>query len=248
MFDSKIRDIKIGFLAFLLLPAVTLGKGSAHSALKEADKLLQEGQNTLQAEPLEKAKAAYLTLLDKAKDPFPLQTRLAKALHYQALGEDLAHHRDPAKKLLDEGIRWAEKAAQLKPDDGEVHALLGDLYGEKIFLGDMFTGMDYGPKSGNENKKAFELAPTNAQVLAAQGRRYLNAPDFAGGDPKKGIFYFEESLRKDPKSAETWVWLSRAYKKTNQPEKRKDAIEKALKLDPENLLAKIEMNDLNKGK
>jgi tetratricopeptide (TPR) repeat protein len=245
MFNSKIPPIKIAFLALLLLPNLSPGKGaSARSALKEADKSFQEGQSTLQAEPLEKAKAAYLALLDKTKDPFPLQTRLAQAFYYQALGEDLAHHRDPAKKWLDEGIRWAEKAAQLNPDDGEVHALLGDLYGEKIMLGDMFTAMDYGPKSGNENKKAFELAPKNAKVLAAQGRRFLNAPDFAGGDPKKGVSFFEDSLKKDPKSAETWVWLSKAYKKTNQPEKRKDAIEKALKLDPANLLAKMEMDDL----
>lgn len=247
MVDSKIRAVKIVFLSFLLLPGLSAGKeASARSTLKEADKLLKEGQSTLQADPLGKAQALYLSLLEKAKDPFPFQIRLARTFYYQTLGEDLAHRRDSAKKLLDEGIRWAEKAAQLKPDEGEAHALLGDLYGEKIFLGDLFTAMDFGPKSGNENKKALELASTNARVLAAQGRRYLNAPDFAGGDPKKSVSFFEDSLKKDPKSAETWVWLSRAYKKTNQPEKRKDAVEKALKLDPGNLLAKMEMDDLNK--
>lgn len=158
----------------------------------------------------------------------------------RALGEDSRHQRDQAKKTNKEGIGWAQKAVQLAPDSGPAHALLADLYGEKISLGDLFTAMDCGPKDGDENKKALALAPEDPKVLAAQGRRYLMAPDFAGGDPKKALDFFKRSLAVDPRSDETWVWLARTQKRLGDEAGARASLSKALQLNPQNVQAQWE--------
>jgi tetratricopeptide (TPR) repeat protein len=215
--------------------------------LSQADAWFEEGRSTLQAAPLKQAKEAYLGLVAIAADPVSLECQLARAGLYLSMEEDLIHRRDPAKKFLEEGLQWALKAEKQKPDSAQIHALLGNLYGQKIALGDIFTAMDCGPKSGDENKKALKLDPEDARVQAAQGRMYLNAPGFAGGDVRKALACFKKSLELDPQSDETWVWLSRAYRKLNQPKDRAEALQQALKLNPKNLSARMEQNDLEKS-
>jgi tetratricopeptide (TPR) repeat protein len=203
----------------------------------QAAALLEQGRSTLEEGPLAQAYLYY------SSSPESLEKALACArIDYNlALGEDSRHQRDQAKKILEEGIGWAQKALQLAPNSGPAHALLADLYGEKIILGDLFTGMDFGPKDGAENKKALALAPTDARVLAAQGRMYLMAPDFAGGDPRKALDFFKRSLAADPESDETWVWLARTQRRLGDGPGARDSLSRALALNPLNVQAQWEM-------
>ncbi|HVM32896.1 MAG TPA: tetratricopeptide repeat protein [bacterium] len=202
----------------------------------QAAALFEQGRSTLEEGPLAQAYLYYCAA------PENLEKALACARidYYRALGEDSRHQRDQAKKTLEEGIGWAQKAVQLAPDSGPAHALLADLYGEKIVLGDLFTGMDFGPKDGEENKKALALAPADPRVLAAQGRRFLMAPDFAGGDPRKALDFFKRSLAADPGSDETWVWLARTQRRLGDGAGARDSLRRALGLNPRNVQAQRE--------
>ncbi|HET9869207.1 MAG TPA: tetratricopeptide repeat protein [bacterium] len=212
------------------VPTPTPTAGTPPDA-REAAALLEQGRSNLQEAPLERALLYYSS---RPGDPDAVRA-CARIDYYRALGEDSRKQRDRAKKILDEGIGWAQQAVRSDPGSGPAHALLADLYGEKIALGDVFTAMDIGPKDAQENEKALSLAPLDAGVLAAQGRRYLMAPDFAGGDPRKALVFFRRSLEADPDSDETWLWLARACRRLKDPAGFQQALDKARSLDPQNV-------------
>jgi tetratricopeptide (TPR) repeat protein len=229
-------------LVFCLSLATVLAKaqsapGPDRPTRAQAAALLQQGRSTLEEGPLAQAYLYY------SSPPENLEKALvcAQIDYNRALGEDSRHQRDQAKKILEEGIGWAQKAVQLAPDSGPAHALLADLYGEKIALGDLFTGMDFGPKDGAENKKSLALAPADPRVLAAQGRMFLMAPDFAGGDPRKALDFFKRSLAADPGSDETWVWLARTQRRLGDRRGARDSLGQALTRNPLNVQAQWEL-------
>lgn len=68
---------------------------------------------------------------------------------------------------------------------------------------------------------------SDAQALFREGVMALRERK----DVAEGRRLLIESLRSNPQNDMAWVWLARA---TNQPEKRLDCIERALKINPEN--------------
>jgi predicted Zn-dependent protease len=206
---------------------------------KQAAQWFQEGRSTLDGNVLEAAHRFYFT---QAQDgSLRNALLLAQVDHYWALCEDLDHHRDLAKKRVDEAIQYLSQALKQKDGSAVGHAFLCDLYGQEIGLGDMFTGMNVGPQAGKEIKKAMAFAPEDPKVLAAQGRVYLNAPDFAGGDVKKALATFQKVLKMEPKSDENWVWLARTCRKLNDRPGFEEALKKALSLNSKNKLAHLEL-------
>jgi tetratricopeptide (TPR) repeat protein len=158
---------------------------------------------------------------------------------------EFQHSRKPGEKALERALKWAQKAAQLKPSSAEIHSLLADLWGRKIAsYGDIFTGMDCGPKVGDENKKALQLAPDDPLVQASLGRQYYFAPSAFGGDLKKAALCFKRSLDLDPDSDETWYWLAMTYHKLKDLDGCEKALRKALELCPQNVRARYELDHL----
>jgi tetratricopeptide (TPR) repeat protein len=146
------------------------------------------------------------------------------------------------RKNLEEALRWARKAAELKGDSAKVHALLADLWGERLVAyGGFLAGPKFGPKVKDENQKAVSLSPNDPVVLASLGRQYLLSPKAFGGDVPKAIDLFKRSLALDPSSDATYVWLARAYKKQKDRPNFLAALGMALRLRPENAQARWEL-------
>ena len=77
------------------------------------------------------------------------------------LGEpDTAANRRLSAQALDETITSLERAVQLKPDDGESHALLGTVYGMSIAANPV-RAVWLGPRVMDQEKQARKLAPDN---------------------------------------------------------------------------------------
>ena len=76
-----------------------------------------------------------------------------------------------AGATVDQAIEAAQHSIQLNDKSADSHSLLADLYGRKIGLGGMFAGPKFGPKVGEENKKAMALDDKNPWVWASQFRQ-----------------------------------------------------------------------------
>jgi tetratricopeptide (TPR) repeat protein len=150
-----------------------------------------------------------------------------------------------AGATMDKAIEAAQHSIQLNATSADAHSLLADLYGRKIGMGGMFAGPKFGPKVGEENKKAMALDDKNPRVWASQGRQYLMAPKMFGGDIAKAIESFQKSLTLDSARDETWVWLAKAYQKQSDKTKALDAVQHALQLNPQNQLAKTTLSELH---
>ena len=108
----------------------------------------------------------------------------------------------------------------------------------------MFSGPKFGPKVKEENAKAMALDDKNPRVWASLGRQYLMTPKMFGGDVPKAIESFQKSLALDPSQDEPWVWLAKAFQKQGDKANAREAIQRALQLNPENLFAKATASEL----
>jgi tetratricopeptide (TPR) repeat protein len=152
-----------------------------------------------------------------------------------------------ATAAIEKAFEAAQRSIQLNDKAADAHSLLADLYGRKIGLGTaMFAGPRFGPKVGEENKRAMALDDKNPRVWASLGRQYLMTPKAFGGDVAKAIESFQKSLALDTSKDETWYWLAKAYEKQGDKPKARDAIQHAIELNPENPLAKEASQSLEK--
>lgn len=170
----------------------------------------------------------------------------ARTESYLADAYDLRKDKKQAQKAVEQGIDAALHAAQMDDKSADLHALLADLYGHRISYGmGMFTGPKYGPKVKDEAAKAIALDEKNPRAWASDGRKFLLAPKMFGGDVVKAIESFKKSLELDGNQAETWSWLARAYKKQGDTAAAKDALRKAMQLEPQNPMVESVANDLS---
>lgn len=209
----------------------------------QAVSLVDQGGLNLQAAPLTQAFTALEPFANTVTGRFNCLYQAARACLYLSRSRDLDKNRHEAEKWDDRGIALAKLAVSEMGDSADAHSLLALLYETKLSYGDMFTGMDIGPKAGAENKKALALDADNAQVQLASGIQYVMAPPIGGGDVKKGIATLEKALELDPKMDEVYYWLAKAYRKQNDRVNFKKSLDSALKLNPQNRMAQKELAD-----
>jgi len=234
-------------LFFLAIPwflaAQTLTTTPPLPSYRQALNLLQEGSRSLDKTSLSNALEVFRNSPAHKEDGFSCDYRAAQACLGLTRAYDLEKHRDLAEKILDVGIQCAQRAVSQAPGSADTHALLGRLYEVKLSYGDMFTGMDIGPKAGTENKKALALNPRDPQVQLALGIQYVMAPLIGGGDVSKGILALKEALRLDPKMDEVYYWLAKAYRKQNKRLNFEEVLQTGMKLNPKNPLFEKEWDN-----
>jgi cytochrome c-type biogenesis protein CcmH/NrfG len=175
------------------------------------------------------------------------QYELATVDSFLADVAEMRKDKKAATAAVDNAIEAVQRSIQLNEKSADAHSLLADLYGRKIGLGGgMFLGPRFGPKIGEENKRAMALDDKNPHVWASTGRQYLMAPKTFGGDVPKAIDSFKKSLTLDPNQDETWVWLAKAYEKQSDKANARDAIQHALQLNPQSRWAQETSKSLEK--
>jgi tetratricopeptide (TPR) repeat protein len=175
------------------------------------------------------------------------QYELATVESFLADVAEMRKDKKAAAATVDKAIEAVQRSIQLNEKSADAHSLLADLYGRKIGLGGgMFLGPRFGPKIGEENKRAMALDDKNPRVWASTGRQYLMAPKTFGGDVSKAIDSFKKSLTLNPNQDETWVWLAKAYEKQSDKPNARDAIRHALQLNPQSQWAQETSKPLEK--
>jgi tetratricopeptide (TPR) repeat protein len=201
--------------------------------------LLEQGRTTFNPSTLDAARDTFARLTEVHPNNALYWYERARANHYRSLALEAHGDKKNAGKALDEAVSEVQQSLELSEGSSDAHSLLADLYGRKIGYGmPMFTGPKYGPKVQQENQRALELDANNPRAYASLGRQYFMAPKMFGGDLEKAIGSFHKSTQLDPKSDETFVWLAIALRKKGDNAGAQQALQEALRLNPQSAFAK----------
>jgi tetratricopeptide (TPR) repeat protein len=150
------------------------------------------------------------------------------------------HERKQARPVAERGIKAAEKAIALKPENAEYYRVLATLYGQAIT--DVISGLSYGPKAKDAVAKAVQKAPNSASVYVARGVGNYYLPAQLGGGPAAAIPDFRKALQLDAKNAEAYLWLGISLRQQNKDAEAREALTKALALNPKRVWVKQQLD------
>jgi tetratricopeptide (TPR) repeat protein len=188
------------------------------------DKIVTEAGTQAQAKPND-AEAQYAAALARF-----YQSEVALELKDKA----------GARSAAEAGIRFAEKAVALAPKSGENHRILGTLCGQ-VIPANVLLGMKYGKCALDEVNKAIELEPKSSQAYLSRGVGNYYLPAQFGGGPELAVKDFQKAIELDPKNADAYLWLGVALRKLNRNAEANTAIAHSLKLNPNRLWAKQQL-------
>ena len=216
-------------------PALAQNAGSEPELMQDGERQLEDGRSTLEQKTLFSAKSAFESCVHQDTKNARCYYDLARTEYYLARERDTAKDKKETEHWIDSAIADVQRSIALKDRSADAHALLGDLYGQKI--SGMMSGMKYGPKANAETERAFQLDPNNAQVFAVIGRKYYFAPTMFGGDLNKAIESFKKATTLDPHYDEAFVWLAIAYRKKGEAHDAQAALAEALRLNSRSVFA-----------
>jgi tetratricopeptide (TPR) repeat protein len=98
----------------------------------------------------------------------------------------------------DKSVAYAERAAQLAPNDAECHNVLGDAYGRAAQAASVFRQLGLGKKCLAAYQRAVELAPNRIEFRKSLFNFYSQAPGFAGGGFDKAVAQATAIKQLDP--------------------------------------------------
>jgi tetratricopeptide (TPR) repeat protein len=163
------------------------------------------------------------------------------ALAYSYLAEVAIELKDRkgGRQYAEQGIKFAEKALAMKPEDAENYRVIGTLYGQCVT--DLMSGLSYGPKAKDAINKAVEKAPKNSMMYVARGVGNYYVPAQLGGGSKAAIPDFQKAIELDSKNSEAYLWLGLSLRKENRDAEARQAFTKALELNPNRAWAKQQL-------
>jgi Tfp pilus assembly protein PilF len=180
---------------------------------------------------LERIAAEWSDAAGKQSADADAQYRAALAQSY--LAEVALELRDKilARTAAEAGIRLAERAVQLNGDVAEYHRVLGTLCGQ-VIPANVLAGLRYGRCARDSINKAIELDPKSALAHVSHGVGNYYLPPAFGGGVEPAIADFRKAISLDPKLAEAHLWLGLALRKAGQNAQARDALTKAVQLNP----------------
>jgi len=189
---------------------------------------------------LEHAVSELSAAASKASSDAEVQYRLALASAYLAEIELELRDKAGAERAAKTGIAAAERAVELKPYQSEYFRVLGTLYGQ-VIPANVLLGMSYGKKSEDAIAKAIALDPKSAQAYLARGIGNYYKPELFGGGPEPAIRDLRHATELDAKSAEAYLWLGLALRKTHHNAEARVAFTKSLELNPRRVWTKQQL-------
>jgi tetratricopeptide (TPR) repeat protein len=164
------------------------------------------------------------------------------ALANSYLAEIAIEQRDKglAKNAAVTGMDAAKKALAINGGSAEYHRILGTLCGQ-VIPANVLLGMQYGKCALEEVNKSIEMDSKNPLGYLSRGvGNYYLPPQFGGGTDK-AIADFQKAIQMDPKLAEAHLWLGVALRKANKNGDARKAFEQSLKLNPNRVWAKQQL-------
>ncbi|MBV9267855.1 MAG: tetratricopeptide repeat protein [Acidobacteriaceae bacterium] len=169
------------------------------------------------------------------------QYRLALAYSYAAEVAMEVHDKQKSEAYAEQGIDPAQKAVAANQNSAEYHRLLGELCGQVIPANPLMGTLKYGPCARDEINKAIQLDSKLALAYVSRGVGNYYLPPSFGGGADAAIKDFDHAIALDPKSEDAYLWKGIALRKANRPAEARQALERAIELDPNRLWTKQEL-------
>ena len=168
------------------------------------------------------------------------QHRLALAQSF--LSEVALEQKDKnlARAAAESGIRAAEKLVQLDGKSAAAHTMLGTLCAQ-VIPANVLAGLKYGRCAMDEINTALQLDPKSSDAWLRHGVGNYYLPNSFGGGTDKALADFDKAIGLDPKSGEAHLWKGIALRKINKNADARKALEQAVKLNPNRLWAKQQL-------
>lgn len=189
---------------------------------------------------LERSVAELSATAANAPSDAGAQYRLALASSYLAEIALELHDKAAAERAAKTGISAAERAVAMKPDNAEYFRVLGTLYGQ-VIPANVLLGISYGKKAEDAIAKAIALDGKSAQAYLARGVGNYYKPEMFGGGPEPAMQDLRHAIELNPKSAEAYLWLGLALRKTHHNAEAREAFTKSLELNPERVWTKQQL-------
>jgi tetratricopeptide (TPR) repeat protein len=148
--------------------------------------------------------------------------------------------REAALEAAEHGKKAAEEAVRLAPNVAEYHRLLGTLCGQ-LAPSSWLAGMKYGRCAQKELAKALELDPKSSMTFVSRGIGYLYTPEIFGGGTQKAIDDLRKAIELDASNADAYLWLGLALRKAGKNAEAREALERAVQLNPQRIWAKEQL-------
>lgn len=165
------------------------------------------------------------------------------ALSESLRAEILAEQKDKkgSGAAAESGIRYAEKAVSLNPNNAEYHRLWGALCGQTIPANVLFA-IRYGHCAMDEVSKAIQLNPKSSMAWLSKGVGNFYLPANFGGGPDQALNDLQKATQLDANNADAWLWQGIVLRKLNRNAEARKAFEKALALDGSRVWTKQQLD------
>lgn len=190
------------------------------------------------------ARAAALHAAAAGKTPNDPDAWYRSAIAWSYAAEVAMEMRDKnaAERAAETGANDADKAVALNGKNAEYYRVLGTLYGQVIPANPIMGALAYGKRAKEALDKAVEMDPKSAKAFIAHGVGYYYLPVNFGGGPANAIQDFKQAIALDPRSADAYLWMGIALKKEHQNAQAREALTKALQLDPDRVWTKDQLD------
>jgi tetratricopeptide (TPR) repeat protein len=168
--------------------------------------------------------------------------RLALAYSYAAEVAMELRDKKKAEALAEAGVEAAKRALSKKASDAEYHRILGELCGQVIPANPVFGSLKYGQCARDEINKAIELDNRLPLAYVSRGVGNFYLPASMGGGVDLALKDFDKAISLSPTLGEAYLWKGIALRKINRHAEARQALQRALQLDPERLWAKQQLN------
>ena len=169
---------------------------------------------------------------DKAPRDADTQYRMALASSYLAEVALEIGDKKLAQQAAERGVKAAEQAVSLKPQDAEYYRVLGTLCGQ-VVPANVLTGLGYAKRARDAIDKAVALDPKSSIAFMARGVGNYYVPSALGGGFDLAVADFRKATELDAKNADAWLWLGMALRKENKNSDARQAFSKSLELNPQ---------------
>lgn len=178
-----------------------------------------------------------------ATQPKSGQAQYEAALAQSYLSEVALELRDKrqARAAAEAGIQAARAAVVIDANSAEYHRVLGTLCGQ-IIPADPMAGIQHGKCAKEEIEKALKLDPKSALAWVSSGVGKFYLPAMFGGGVELALKDFQKAAALNPKLAEAWLWIGLAHRKANRNGEAKQALKKALALNPDRIWIKQQLD------
>jgi tetratricopeptide (TPR) repeat protein len=147
-----------------------------------------------------------------------------------------------SEAFAEAGMDSAQKLTSSSGSNAEYHRLLGELCGQVIPANPLFGALKYGQCAKEEIDKAIQLDGRLALAYVSRGVGNYYLPSSMGGGLEIALKDFDKALALDPKLSEAYLWKGVALRKSNRNNEARQALQKALEIDPQRLWAKQQLD------